>query len=134
MVLSIYNSFSRKKEIFEPITKGKVGMYVCGPTVYGPPHLGHARSYTNFDVVRRYFEYLGYKVKYVQNITDVGHLVGDSDDGEDKILVQAKKEDVDPYALAYRYENIYFEYMDKLNIERPTISARATGFIPEIQE
>ena len=134
MALSIYNSFSRKKEIFKPITEGKVNMYVCGPTVYGPPHVGHARSYTNFDVVRRYFEFLGYKVKYVQNITDVGHLVGDSDDGEDKILVQAKKEDVDPYALAYKYETIYFEYMDKLGIKRPTISARATGFIPEMIE
>ena len=134
MALSIYNSFTRKKELFKPITEGKVNMYVCGPTVYGPPHVGHARSYTNFDIVRRYFEFLGYKVKYVQNITDVGHLVGDSDDGEDKILVQAKKEDVDPYALAYKYETIYFEYMDKLGIKRPTISARATGFIPEMIE
>ena len=134
MALSIYNSFSRKKELFVPVTEGKVNMYVCGPTVYGPPHIGHARSYTNFDVVRRYFEYLGYKVKYVQNITDVGHLVGDSDDGQDKILVQAKKENVDPYALAYKYESIYFDYMDKLNIKRPTISARATGFIPEMIE
>ena len=134
MALSIYNSFSRKKENFVPIVKDRVHMYVCGPTVYGPPHVGHARSYTNFDVVRRYFEYLGYKVKYVQNITDVGHLVGDSDDGQDKILVQAQKENVDPFALAYKYESIYFEYMDKLNIKRPTISARATGFIPEMIE
>ena len=132
MALSIYNSFSRKKETFVPVVEGRVNMYVCGPTVYGPPHVGHARSYTNFDVVRRYFDYLGYKVKYVQNITDVGHLVGDSDDGQDKILVQAKKEDIDPYALAYKYESIYFEYMDKLGIKRPTISARATGFIPEM--
>lgn len=109
-------------------------MYVCGPTVYGPPHVGHARSYTNFDVVRRYLDYLGYNVKYVQNITDVGHLVGDSDDGQDKILAQATKENIDPYALAYKYERIYFEYMDKLGIKRPTISARATGFIPEMIE
>ena len=134
MSLSIYNSFSRKKEEFIPIVKDRVNMYVCGPTVYGPPHVGHARSYTNFDIVRRYFEYLGYKVKYVQNITDVGHLVGDSDDGQDKILVQAQKENVDPFALAYKYESIYFECMDKLNIKRPTISARATGFIPEMIE
>lgn len=134
MSLSIYNSFSRKKEIFKPIYEGRVNMYVCGPTVYGPPHVGHARSYTNFDVVRRYFEYKGYNVKYVQNITDVGHLVGDSDDGQDKILVQAQKENVGPFALAYRYETIYFEYMDKLGIKRPTISARATGFIPEMIE
>lgn len=134
MALSIYNSFTRKKELFVPIVEGRVNMYVCGPTVYGPPHVGHARSYTNFDVVRRYFDYLGYKVKYVQNITDVGHLVGDSDDGQDKILVQAQKENVDPFALAYKYETIYFEYMDKLGIKRPTISARATGFIPEMIE
>lgn len=134
MAISIYNSFSRKKEQFVPIYEGMVNMYVCGPTVYGPPHVGHARSYTNFDVVRRYFEYKGYKVKYVQNITDVGHLVGDSDDGQDKILVQAKKENVDPFALAYKYETTYFDYMDKLLIKRPSISARATGFIPEMIE
>ena len=134
MDLFIYNSFTRKKEKFVPITVGRVGMYVCGPTVYGPPHVGHARSYTNFDVIRRYFEYLGYKVKYVQNITDVGHLVGDSDDGQDKIVAQAQKENVDPFELAYRYESIYFKYMDMLNIKRPSISARATGFIPEMIE
>ncbi|MBQ8425956.1 MAG: cysteine--tRNA ligase [Clostridia bacterium] len=134
MALNIYNSFSRKKELFVPIDKKQVKLYVCGPTVYGPPHVGHARSYTNFDVVRRYLDYLGYNVKYVQNITDVGHLVGDSDDGQDKILAQATKENIDPYALAYKYENIYFEYMDKLGIKRPTISARATGFIPEMIE
>ena len=90
-MLKIYNSFTRKKDEFKPIEQGKVKMYVCGPTVYGPPHVGHARSYVNFDIVRRYFEYLGYKVKYVQNITDVGHLIGDGDDGDDKILTQAKK-------------------------------------------
>lgn len=134
MSLFVYNSFSRKKEEFVPLHKGFVGMYVCGPTVYGPPHVGHARSYVNFDVVRRFFEFEGYKVKYVQNITDVGHLVGDSDDGEDKILKQATKENVDPYELAYKYESIYFKYMDMLGIKRPSISARATSFIPEIIE
>lgn len=134
MALNIYNSFTRKKDLFVPIDKSQVKLYVCGPTVYGPPHVGHARSYTCFDVVRRYLDFLGYNVKYVQNITDVGHLVGDSDDGQDKILAQANKEHIDPYALAYKYETIYFEYMDKLNIKRPTISARATGFIPEMIE
>ena len=132
MDLSIYNSFSRKKEIFKPIHKGFVGMYVCGPTVYGPPHVGHARSYVNFDVIRRFFEYAGYNVKYVQNITDVGHIVGDVDEGDDKILLQATKENLDPYALAYKYENLYFDAMDKLGIKRPTISVRATAVIPEI--
>jgi len=134
MALSIYNSFSRKKEEFVPIEKNRVGMYVCGPTVYGPPHVGHARSYVNFDTVRRYFEYKGYKVKYVQNITDVGHLVGDSDDGQDKIVAQAQKENIDPFELAYRYESVYFKYMDMLNVKRPSVSARATGFIPEMIE
>ncbi|MBQ3158209.1 MAG: cysteine--tRNA ligase [Clostridia bacterium] len=134
MALKIYNSFTKQKEEFKPIHKGMVGMYVCGPTVYGPPHLGHARSYTNFDVIYRYLQFLGYKVKYVQNITDVGHLVGDGDDGEDKILKQARQEQVDPYQIAYKYETMYFDAMEKLNIMKPSISARATGFIPEMIE
>lgn len=134
MKLSIYNSLTRKKDEFKPIKQGHVGLYVCGPTVYGPPHVGHARSYVNFDVIRRFFEYCGYNVKYVQNITDVGHIVGDTDDGDDKILKQAKKENIDPYALAYKYETNYFEMMDKLGIKRPTISVRATAVIPEIIE
>ena len=132
MKIFINNSLSRKKEEFKPVHDGFVGLYVCGPTVYGPPHVGHARSYVNFDVVRRFFEYAGYNVKYVQNITDVGHIVGDVDEGDDKIIAQATKENLDPYALAYKYESIYFDYMDKLNIKRPTISARATSVIPEM--
>lgn len=134
MPIYIYNSFSRKKELFKPIHDGVVTMYVCGPTVYGQPHVGHARSYVNFDVIRRYFEHSGYLVKYVQNITDVGHLVGDTDSGEDKIIAQSLKENLDPYALAYKYEVLYFKYMDLLNIKRPTISVRATAVIPEIIE
>ena len=130
--MKIYNTFTRQKEQFIPITEGFVGMYVCGPTVYGMPHLGHAKSYINFDIVHRYFKYLGYRVKYVQNITDVGHLVGDGDDGEDKILRQACVEKLDPYEIAYKYEVAYFDCMDKLNVLRPSISCRATGFIPEI--
>jgi len=132
--MKIYNTFTRKKEVVVPVEKGKVGIYVCGPTVYGMPHLGHAKSYVNFDTVIRYFKYLGYKVKYVQNITDVGHLVGDGDDGEDKIAKQARVEHLDPYEIAYKYEVAYFENMDKLNVMRPSVSARATGFIIEIIE
>lgn len=132
MGLKIYNSLTKTKQEFVPINKGMVGMYVCGPTVYGPSHVGHARTYVNFDVVRRYLEFLGYKVKYVQNITDVGHLVGDGDNGDDKIAKQALAEKTDPYAISYKYECMYFSAMDKLNILRPTISPRATGFIPEM--
>ena len=132
MNIFINNSLSRKKELFKPLQNGFVSMYVCGPTVYGPPHVGHARSYVNFDIIRRVLEYAGYKVKYVQNITDVGHIVGDTDEGDDKILLQAQKENLDPYALAYKYETMYFDAMDKLNVKRPTISARATAVIPEI--
>lgn len=132
IMLKIYNTKTRKKEVFTPIHEGRVGMYVCGPTVYGPPHLGHAKSYVNFDLVHRYFRALGYKVKYVQNITDVGHLVGDGDDGEDKIGRQAKLEQLDPYEIAYKYECEYFAAMDALNILRPSVSPRASGFIPDI--
>ena len=132
MGLKIYNTFTRNKEDFKPISEGNVGMYVCGPTVYGPPHVGHARSYIVFDVLYRYFLYNGYKVKYVQNITDVGHLVGDSDEGEDKIQKKAIAEKLDPVAVAYKYENMYFDCMRKLNVLKPTISCRATGHIIEI--
>lgn len=134
MNLKLYNSLTKKKELFVPLVENHVGMYVCGPTVYGMPHLGHARSYVTFDCLRRYFEYNGYKVKYVQNITDVGHLVGDIDDGEDKIQKQAILEKIDPVEIAYKYETIYFETMDKLNVLRPSISCRATGHIIEIIE
>ncbi len=133
-MLRIYNTMTRKKEEFSPIIEGRVGMYVCGPTVYGFPHLGHAKSYISFDIIHRYLKFLGYKVKYVQNITDVGHLVGDGDEGEDKIAKQAKLELLDPYEIAYKYECEYFKAMDALNILRPSISPRATGFIMEIIE
>ena len=133
-MIKLYNTFTRKKEEFKPVVDGNVGMYVCGPTVYGMPHLGHAKSYINFDTIFRYFKFLGYKVKYVQNITDVGHLVGDSDDGEDKIAKQAKIEKLDAYEIAYKYEVEYFKSMDKLNVLRPSISCRATGFVTEMIE
>ena len=131
-MIKLYNTLTRKKEEFKPLEEGKVGIYVCGPTVYGMPHLGHAKSYTNFDTIVRWFKFSGYKVKYVQNITDVGHLVGDGDEGEDKIAKQAKKESLDAYEIAYKYEVEYFKNMDKLNILRPSISCRATGFISDM--
>ena len=132
MSLVVYNTISRKKEEFKSINKGFVGMYVCGPTVYGYPHLGHAKSYVSFDIIYRYLLSKGYKVKYVQNITDVGHLVGDAESGEDKIEKIAKLEQIDPVEIAYKFESIYFDNMRSLNVLRPSISSRATGHIIEI--
>ena len=131
-MLRVYNTISREKEDFVPLYGNNVGMYVCGPTVYGFPHLGHAKSYISFDIVYRYLKFKGYNVKYVQNITDVGHLVGDADSGESKIEKQAKIEMIDPYQIAYKYELSYFDCMNKLNVQRPDISCRATGHIIEI--
>ena len=131
MALQLYNSLTRRKEEFEPLEKGRVGMYVCGPTVYGHAHLGHAKSYVSFDVLVRYLRYLGYSVTYVQNITDVGHLTDDADQGEDKIVEAAKREKKHPMALAEYYTRSYFEDMDRLNCVRPDISPRASGHITE---
>lgn len=132
MALKLYNTLVREKQDFLPLNPPYVGMYVCGPTVYGHSHLGHARSYITYDVLYRYLSYIGYKVKYVQNITDVGHLVGDRDAGEDKIQKQARLEKTDPVEIAYKYETSYFDDMDKLNVGRPSISCRATGHIMEM--
>jgi cysteinyl-tRNA synthetase len=129
--LSVYNTLSRKKETFTPLVEGFVGMYVCGPTVYGDAHLGHAKSYVFFDVVNRYLRYLGYRVRYVQNITDVGHLTDDGDAGEDKLLKQARLERLEPMEVAEKYTNAYFRDMDALGIVRPDITPRASGHIPE---
>ncbi len=129
--LTVYNTLTRKKELFEPINPPFVGMYVCGPTVYGDAHLGHAKSYVSFDVVLRYLRYLGYQVRYVQNITDVGHLVGDGDEGEDKLAKKARLEQTDPMQIAEKYTYTYFRDMDALNVLRPDIAPRATGHIPE---
>ncbi len=131
MPLQVYNYLSRKKERFEPLTEGFVGMYVCGPTVYGHAHIGHAKAYITFDIVHRYLEYLGYRVRYVQNITDVGHLTDDADEGEDKIIRQARRERVEPMEIVEYYTRSYFEDMDALNIRRPDISPRASGHVPE---
>ncbi len=127
-MLQLYNTLTRKKEVFRPIEEGRVGIYVCGPTVYDHAHLGHAKSYVNFDVVVRYLRYLGYRVRYVQNITDVGHLL---DTGEDRILKGAARERVEPMELVEKYTRSYFEDMDTLNVERPNISPRASAHIPE---
>ncbi|MHC4559066.1 MAG: cysteine--tRNA ligase [Planctomycetota bacterium] len=131
MSLQLYNSLTRRKEEFEPLEKGRVGIYVCGPTVYGHAHLGHAKSYVSFDILIRYLRYLGYRVTYVQNITDVGHLTDDADEGEDKIAQAAEKEKKHPMALAEFYTRSYFEDMDSLNCIRPDISPRASGHITE---
>ncbi len=131
MGLQLYNSLTRNKEEFKPLKKGNVGIYVCGPTVYGHAHLGHAKSYVSFDILVRYLRYLGYSVTYVQNITDVGHLTDDADEGEDKIAEAAKKEKKHPMALAEYYTRSYFDDMDKLNCVRPDISPRASGHITE---
>jgi cysteinyl-tRNA synthetase len=131
MGLQLYNSLTRRKEEFKPLKKGRVGIYVCGPTVYGHAHLGHAKSYSSFDVLIRYLRYLGYSVTYVQNITDVGHLTDDADEGEDKIVVEARKEKKHPMAVAEFYARSYFEDMDRLNCVRPDISPRASGHITE---
>jgi len=131
MGLKLYNSLTRNKDDFKPLHKGKVGIYVCGPTVYGHAHLGHAKSYVSFDILIRYLRYLGYSVTYVQNITDVGHLTDDADEGEDKIAKAAKREKMHPMALAEFYTRSYFEDMDKLNCLRPDISPRASGHITE---
>ncbi len=128
MGLYIYNSLSRQKEEFVPIQEGRVSMYVCGPTVYDYPHIGHAKSYVSFDIVVRYLRYLGYNVRYVQNITDVGHLL---DSGEDRILKRAEREKVEPMELVEKYTHAYFQAMDALNVLRPDISPHAAAHIPE---
>ncbi len=131
MALMIYNTLTRKKEEFVPLNPGRVHIYVCGPTVYGHPHIGHAKSYISFDAVVRYFRYLGYRVKYVQNITDVGHLTDDADAGEDKIIKKAREEKLDPMQVAEYYTWSYFDDMQALGVLRPDISPRATGHIIE---
>ncbi|MGA9116246.1 MAG: cysteine--tRNA ligase [Bacteroidota bacterium] len=131
MALSVYNTLHRAKEVFHPLREGFVGMYVCGPTVYGHSHLGHAKSYVSFDVMVRYLRHLGYRVLYVQNVTDVGHLLGDPEEGEDRLLRQGRMERKHPMEIAEEYTRSYFQDMDALNVLRPDISPRATGHIPE---
>ena len=129
--LQIYNTLYRKKEKFEPIKPPHVGMYVCGPTVYGDAHLGHARAAISFDIVYRYLKHIGYKVRYVSNITDVGHLENDADSGEDKIQKKARIEEVEPMEIVQYFTVRYHENMAKLNVLRPSIEPHASGHIPE---
>ncbi len=129
--LKVYNTLSGEIENFEPIKAPFVGLYLCGPTVYGYPHLGHARGPVVFDVIHRYLIHLGYKVRFVRNITDVGHLVNDADEGEDKIAKRAKIEQLEPMEIAQHYTDAYHHCIDLLNVKRPSIEPRASGHIIE---
>ena len=129
--LLIYNTLSRNKEIFRPVNEGCVGMYVCGPTVYGDAHLGHARPAITFDILFRYLQHIGYKVRYVRNITDVGHLEHDADEGEDKIAKKARLEQLEPMEVAQYFTNRFHEAMEALNVLPPSIEPHASGHIIE---
>lgn len=129
--LLLYNTLTRRKEEFEPINPPHVGMYVCGPTVYGDPHLGHARPAVTFDLLFRYLRSLGYKVRYVRNITDVGHLEHDADEGEDKVAKKARLEQLEPMEVVQYYLNRYHHDMEALNVLPPSIEPHASGHIIE---
>lgn len=129
--LKLYNTLTREKQVFKPISEGRVGMYVCGPTVYGDAHLGHARPGITFDVVFRYMQHLGYKTRYVRNITDVGHLVNDADEGEDKIAKKARLDQLEPMEVVAYYTRSYHRDMLALNTLPPSIEPTATGHIIE---
>ena len=131
MTLMVYNYLTRRREEFKPVHEGLVSIYVCGPTIYDHAHIGHAKVYISFDTIVRYFRYLGYQVRYVQNITDVGHLSDDADEGEDKILRRAARDRIEPMELVETYMRSYFEDMDALNVVRPNISPRPSCHILE---
>ena len=129
--LFVYNTLTRQKELFKPLHEGRVGMYVCGPTVYGDAHLGHARPAITFDILFRYLQHLGYKVRYVRNITDVGHLEHDADEGEDKVAKKARLEQLEPMEVVQHYLNRYHKAMEALNVLPPSIEPHASGHIIE---
>ncbi|MGL4630557.1 MAG: cysteine--tRNA ligase [Leadbetterella sp.] len=129
--LKLYNSLSRQKEEFKPLQEGHVGLYVCGPTVYNYVHLGNVRTFLTFDILQRYFNHMGYKVRYVRNITDVGHLIGDGDEGEDKIGKMAKLERLEPMEIVQRYTNDFHETLQQFNFLSPSIEPTATGHMVE---
>lgn len=128
MALTVFNRLTRQKEEFKPLTDGQVRIYVCGPTVYDHAHLGHAKTYVSFDVIVRYLRFSGYKVRYVQNITDVGHLL---ESGEDRILKKSGAMGIEPMEVVEAYTRSYFSDMDALGVVRPDISPRASGHVPE---
>ncbi|MCJ7827634.1 class I tRNA ligase family protein, partial [Patescibacteria group bacterium] len=130
--MNLYNTLTRKVEKFTPVKKNRVGFYACGPTVYGHTHLGHMRTYINNDLLRRSLEYFGFKVNHVMNITDVGHLLGDRDMGEDKLEVAAKKKKNTAWEIARRYEDEFFAVMDRFNVKRADVVCRATDYIEEM--
>src|SRR5690625_670196 len=129
--LQFYNALTREKEIFEPLIPGHVGMYVCGPTVSGESHLGHARPFITFDMIYRYLMYLGYKVRYVRNITDAGHFEEEGREAEDKISSKAAVEKLEPMELVQKYTNLFHRAMLQFNCLEPSIEPTATGHIPE---
>lgn len=129
--ISVQNTLTKQKEKFEPLAEGKVGMYVCGPTVYSDVHLGNVRTFSSFDIMYRYLTYLGYKVRYVRNITDVGHLVGDADEGEDKIAKKARLDQLEPMEVVQKYTNGFHDVMQLFNLLPPSIEPTATGHIIE---
>jgi len=129
--LRVYNSLTKKKELFEPLSPPFVGMYVCGPTVYSDVHLGNVRTFLSFDIIFRYLKHLGYKVRYVRNITDVGHLENDADEGEDKISKKAKLENLEPMEIVQKYANDFHKVVAKFNILDPDIEPSAIGHIQE---
>jgi len=132
--LKVYNSLSGQKEVFEPLNEGHIGMYVCGPTVYSNVHLGNCRTFMSFDMIFRYFKHLGYKVRYVRNITDAGHLVDDAEDGEDKIAKKARLEQLEPMEVVQRYTLDFHNILEKFNFLPPSIEPTATGHIVEQME
>ena len=129
--LKVYNTLTREKETFSPINPPHIGMYVCGPTVYSDVHIGNCRTIVSFDVIFRYLQYLGYSVRYVRNITDVGHLENDADEGEDKIAKKAKLENIEPMEVVQKYTNGFHEVVDLLNTLKPSIEPTATGHMIE---
>src|SRR6056300_1427379 len=127
----VENSLTGEKENFEPVSQGNVGMYVCGPTVYSDVHLGNARTFTSFDFIYRYLSHLGYKVRYVRNITDAGHLENDADEGEDKISKKARLEQLEPMEIVQQYSVGFHKIMELFNANPPSIEPTATGHIIE---